>query len=80
MIGEAIPTIEARYAGQGYGTFKKDLAEATVTHLTPIQERLANFRQDPGELMRILDEARDQARAIACQTMKIVKERVGLGR
>jgi tryptophanyl-tRNA synthetase len=80
MIGEAIPTIEARYAGQGYGTFKKDLAEATVTHLTPIQERLANFRQDPGELMRILDEARDQARAIASETMKTVRARVGIGR
>lgn len=80
MTGEAIPTIEARYAGQGYGAFKKDLAEATVAHLLPVQERLKTFQQDPAELMKILDEARDTARGIASETMKTVKDRMGLGR
>ncbi len=80
MTGEAIPEIEARYAGQGYGAFKKELAEATVAHLSPIQERLKTFRQDPAELMKILDEARDHARSIATETMKTVRDRMGLGR
>ncbi len=80
MTGEAIPTIEARYAGQGYGAFKKDLAEATVAHLLPVQERLKTFQQDPAELMKILDEARDTARGIASETMKMVRDRMGLGR
>lgn len=80
MTGEEISAIEARYAGQGYGTFKKDLAEATVAHLTPIQERLKAFQADPSELMRILDNGRDQARAIAMETMKTVRDRMGIGR
>ena len=37
--GEAIPEIEARYDGQGYGQFK-DVAEAVVGLLAPIQEAL----------------------------------------
>lgn len=80
MTGEAIPEIETRYAGQGYGAFKKELAEATVAHLSPIQERLKTFQQDPAELMKILDEARDHARSIATETMKTVRDRMGLGR
>ncbi len=80
MTGEPIAQIEARYIGQGYGAFKKDLAEATVAHLTPVQERLKTFRDDPTELMKILDNARDEARAIASQTMKTVRERIGIGR
>lgn len=80
MTGEAIPEIEARYAGQGYGAFKKDLAEAIVAHLSPVQERLKTFRDDPAELMKILDNARDHARSIASETMKKVRERVGIGR
>jgi len=80
MTGEAIPEIEARYAGQGYGAFKKELAEATVAHLSPIQERLKTFQSDPAELMKILDEARDHARSIATETMKTVRDRMGLGR
>ncbi len=80
MTGEAIPQIEARYAGQGYGTFKKDLAEAVVAHLSPVQERLKTFRDDPAELMKILDNARDHARSVASETLKNVRERMGVGR
>lgn len=80
MTGETIPTIEARYTGQGYGAFKKDLAEATVAHLSPIQERLRIFQNDPTELMKILDGACDHARSIASETMKTVRDRMGIGR
>ena len=80
MTGETIPVIEARYAGQGYGAFKKDLAEAVVAHLSPIQERLNAFRNDPTELHKILDAGRDHARSIASETMKTVRERMGIGR
>lgn len=80
MTGEPIPVIEARYEGQGYGAFKKDLAEAVVAHLSPIQEQLKTFQSDPTELMNILDAGRDHARSIASETMKTVKERMGIGR
>jgi tryptophanyl-tRNA synthetase len=80
MTGETIPTIEARYVGQGYGAFKKDLAEATIAHLSPIQARLKTFQNDPTELMKILDTARDHARSIASETMKTVRNRMGIGR
>ena len=80
MTGESIATIEARYTGQGYGAFKKDLAEATVAHFSSFQDQVKRFQDDPTELNKILDAGRDEARARAAEMMHIVRGRVGIGR
>src|ERR1700728_4174327 len=37
LSGETVPALEQRYAGAGYGTFKKDLAELVADTLAPIR-------------------------------------------
>lgn len=76
--GETIPEIVSRYSGKGYGAFKKDLAEAIVAHLEPIQERYRVLRESRS-LERVLAAGAEKARAVAAQTMKQVRERMGLG-
>ncbi|MDQ7814441.1 MAG: tryptophan--tRNA ligase [Patescibacteria group bacterium] len=78
--GKPIKEIEAEFAGKGYAEFKKALGEAVVEMLAPIQKKLDEYKKDPGELMRVLDEGRDKAQEMAAAKMKIVRERVGLGR
>ena len=39
LAGDTIEALESRYAGAGYGVFKKDLAEVVVGALAPIRER-----------------------------------------
>ncbi|HEY6478988.1 MAG TPA: tryptophan--tRNA ligase, partial [Streptosporangiaceae bacterium] len=39
LTGATVPDLEQRYAGAGYGTFKKDLAEVVAGTLAPIRER-----------------------------------------
>ena len=78
--GKPIKDIEAEYAGKGYAEFKKGLAEAVVGMLEPIQKKLDEFKSDPGELSRILDQGRSTAQELAAAKMKVVRERVGLGR
>lgn len=80
MSGETMDKIEARFTGKGYGDFKKDLAEVIISHLAPITKKIQEFKQDPGELTRMLDDGREAARAIAEAKMRLVRERVGLGR
>ena len=58
--GETAEAIEARYDGGGYGQFKSDVAEAVVELLAPIQERYAELRGDPAELIRLLGARRRQ--------------------
>jgi tryptophanyl-tRNA synthetase len=80
MTGAHMNDIEAQFAGKGYGDFKKGLADAIIAHLEPISKKIAAYKEDPTELMRILDQGRDAARAMASKTLADVKKNVGLGR
>ncbi len=77
LSGEDIPALEARYAGAGYGTFKKDLAEVVVDALAPIRERTEKILADEGGLDRMLAHGTARARPVAEQTMVAAKDRVG---
>jgi len=68
--------VERRYEGVGYGTFKKDLAEAVVGRLAPLQERYREIRES-GELLRVLKRGAENAAEAAEQTLRLVKERMG---
>ncbi|MCD6059623.1 MAG: tryptophanyl-tRNA synthetase [Thermomicrobiales bacterium] len=76
---EPISAIEARYAGQGYGAFKSDLAEVVISSLAPIQARLAELNDDPDVARAILRDGADRARTRATVKMTEVRERMGLG-
>ncbi|WP_295238827.1 tryptophan--tRNA ligase [Veillonella sp.] len=76
---ESYDTIEQRYAGQGYGTFKKDVAELLVDTLKPIHERYNDLIDSP-ELDRILDEGALKARETASKTYREVELAMGLHR
>ncbi len=78
ISGQSIDELVAAYDGKGYGDFKKDLGEALVAHLSPIQARYEDIRQS-GEVERILQQGAEKARQVANDTLANVKERVGLG-
>jgi tryptophanyl-tRNA synthetase len=77
LSGEQIAGLEARYAGAGYGAFKKDLAEVVTGALTPIRERAEKLLADEAALDRMLAHGAAKARPVAAQTMTAVRERVG---
>jgi tryptophanyl-tRNA synthetase len=77
LSGESVAALEGRYAGAGYGTFKKDLAEVVVGALAPIRERTEKMLADEAGLDRLLAAGADRAREIASRTMGIVRDRVG---
>lgn len=71
--------IEAAYAGKGYGVFKKDVADAVISVLEPIQNRYQELVGDP-ELDRILDAGAAKAHAKASVTYEKVCQAMGLFR
>jgi tryptophanyl-tRNA synthetase len=77
LSGESVAALEARYAGGGYGTFKKELAEVVVDALTPIRERTEKMLADEAGLDRLLAAGAARAREIASRTMTTVRDRVG---
>jgi tryptophanyl-tRNA synthetase len=49
-----------------------------VAHLQPIHERRAELERDPGRVDAALEHGNEQARAVAEETMREVREAVGL--
>ncbi len=77
LTGQSVAGLEQRYAGSGYGAFKKDLAEVVVDALAPVRERTEKMLADEAELDRLLADGADRAREVATSTMALVRERVG---
>jgi len=80
VTGETIEQVLARFAGQGFGTFKPVLADALIGLLAPLRVRLEEFRRDPAELDRILSEGAERASELAAPTLAAAYKAVGLTR
>lgn len=78
--GKNMKEIENEFTGKGYGDFKAALADAIIAMLAPIQKKLNEYKKDPAELGKILDAGRSAASELAAAKMKLVREKVGLGR
>jgi tryptophanyl-tRNA synthetase len=77
LAGETVAGLESRYAGAGYGEFKKDLAEVVVGTLAPIRERTEKMLADEAALDHLLAQGAARAGTLARPTMAAVSDRVG---
>ncbi|MFL6752680.1 MAG: tryptophan--tRNA ligase [Sphingomicrobium sp.] len=80
VTGETVEQVLARFAGQGFGTFKPALADALIALLAPLRARLDGFRRDPAELDRLLAEGAAKASALGAPTLADAYRAVGLTR
>ena len=78
LSGKSIEVLVNEYAGEGYGTLKKDLAEQVTASFTPIRERTLELMADPAELDRILAAGADKASVVADATLTKVYDAIGL--
>ena len=80
VTGETTEQVLARFAGQGFGSFKPALADALVGLIAPLRTRLEQFRDDPAELERLLAAGAGKAREMAAPTLAEAYRAVGLSR
>jgi tryptophanyl-tRNA synthetase len=78
LSDESSEQIEAEFASKGYKEFKAALAERVVAALEPIQRRYAELTADPRVLDGLLAEGAARVRPMAAETLRTVKQRVGL--
>ncbi|PYS81643.1 MAG: tryptophan--tRNA ligase [Acidobacteria bacterium] len=76
LTGKTSVEIEEHFAGKGYAQLKSELAEVTVEFLRPFQARMNAIGDE--ELRSTLAEGAEKARSIARETMRAVKERMGI--
>ncbi len=80
VTGDNMKKIEADFEDKGYGDFKKALAEILINHLSPIRTKINEYLKNPKELNKILDEGFEKTYPIAEKKIKVVKNKMGLGR
>jgi len=66
------------FSGMRYGDLKKQVAEAVVSHLEPLQQSYQRIVSEPGYLAGVLAEGAARVRPIADSTVKLVKQRMGV--
>ncbi|MFN2397381.1 MAG: tryptophan--tRNA ligase [Gemmatimonadaceae bacterium] len=69
---------QCRTAGWGCLDCKQELFKSMRAELDPIRERAAELRARPGRISEILQAGADRCRALAGETLRQVKERMGL--
>ncbi len=77
LSGEPVASLEQRYAGAGYGSFKKELAEVVVDAFAPIRERTEELLADDAQLDKLLAAGAARAHELAAATMTRVRDRIG---
>lgn len=70
--------MQAHFAGMRYSELKKQVAEAVIAGLEPLQKRYREIAADPGYVDRILREGAARVAPIANATVELVKQRMGL--
>ena len=80
ITGETPAAVLQRFAGQGFGAFKPALADAAITLLSPLRERLIELRRDEASLDAILVAGAERASSLAAPTLAEAYRAVGLKR
>ncbi|MBN9657694.1 MAG: tryptophan--tRNA ligase [Acidobacteria bacterium] len=70
--------VRNHFSGLRYGDLKKTVAEAVVAGLEPIQQRYKEITADPAYLKGVLREAAERVAPVANDTVRLVKERMGI--
>jgi tryptophanyl-tRNA synthetase len=78
VTGADRDSISARYTGRGYAEFKKDLAEAVVEFLNPVQKRYAALVSNPPGLEAVLQRGAESAFRRSQAMLQRVFDVVGL--
>ena len=67
----------AKFAGEGFGTFKQHLADLAVAKLAPIQDEMRRLMADTAYVDSVLKDGAERARAISEPILAEIKETVG---
>lgn len=76
--GETAGAIEKKYAGKGYGQFKRNLAEVAVKALAPFQKKKKELTKNNGLIHKTVAAGNKKANAVASKKLLEVKKKIGL--
>lgn len=73
-----VETVAKRYESKGHGDLKTDVTEAVIELLRKPQAEFERLREERVYLVQVADEGARKAKELSNETMRHVRERVGL--
>ena len=78
LTGSSREATLAKFAGQGYGILKREVAEVAVEKVGEIQARYQAIRDDDATLDRVLADGAERAERITNETLHAAMRATGL--
>lgn len=77
VTGKDFDTIEAEFAGRGYGDFKAAVGEAVVAELEPVQKKYKEYMADKSYLQEQWTKGADLAQRVSQRTLDKAMKKIG---
>lgn len=77
VTGKDFDTIEAEFAGRGYGDFKAAVGEAVVAELEPVQKKYKEYMADKAYLQEQWTKGADLAQRVSQRTLDKAMKKIG---
>lgn len=78
ITGMTIEEIEKKYESLGYAEFKKDVGEAIVSELEPVQKKVKELLENKDYLEEIYKKGSEKANYVATKTLRKMQKKIGL--
>jgi len=78
LSGKTTQDLEKEFVGKNYGEFKKSLAQVVVQYLEPFRRKQKELMTREVYVQEILKQGQHKAQVIAQETMREVREKMGL--
>ena len=78
LSGQSIESLEAQFAGKGYGDFKGAVADVVVEYLRPIRARALELLENEDHLIQMLHAGSEKAKKTASVTLEKAYKHLGV--
>ena len=78
LSGQSIESLEAQFAGKGYGDFKGAVADVVVEYLRPIRARALELLENEDHLIQMLHTGSEKAKKTASVTLEKAYKHLGV--
>ncbi|WP_291562991.1 MULTISPECIES: tryptophan--tRNA ligase [unclassified Clostridium] len=78
VTGMTMEEIEKKYEGLGYAEFKKDVGEAIISELEPVQKKVKELLENKDYLEEIYKKGSEKANYVATKTLRKMQKKIGL--
>ena len=77
ITGESVESIEERFLSRGYGELKKEVIDALISEIIPIQNKVKELLKNKDYLVEVYTKGAENASKVSYKVLKKVQRKIG---